>query len=307
MAESNPRFSHFLAPRYWPTWVGLGVMRSLCLLPFGLQRGLGKVIGSLTYHVLSKRRRIAEKNLSLCFPDWDAPTRDRIVKENFKNLGQAIFETSMTWWGSKKRLENLEVVEGLHHIDEGLKKGKGVILLSAHFTTLELGCRLLLLHVPFHAMYRSHENPLFGEVMRRSREKLANVAIPKNEVRQLVRSLKGNHTVWYAPDQAYRGNNSISVPFFGVPAPTNPATSRLAKMTGAPVIPFFSERNEESGRYHLKVLPPIENFPTNDVAKDAVTVNALIEAQVRRAPEQYLWTHRRFKPLTPDQDDPYAE
>ena len=306
MPESQPRYSQFLAPRYWPTWAGLAVMRSLCLFPFGIQRRLGKLVGSVSYYILGKRRQIAEKNLSLCFPDWDEPTRNRIVKENFKNLGQAIFETSMTWWGSKERLHDLEVVEGLKHIEQGLQQGKGVILLSAHFTTLELGCRLLLLHVPFHAMYRSHENPLFGEVMRRSREKLANVAIPKNEVRQLVRSLKGNHAVWYAPDQAYRGNNSISVPFFGVPAPTNPATSRLAKMTGAPVIPFFSERNEATGRYHLKILPPIENFPTEDVAQDAVTVNKLIEEQVKRCPEQYLWTHRRFKPLTADQHDPYS-
>ncbi|MEM7281474.1 MAG: LpxL/LpxP family Kdo(2)-lipid IV(A) lauroyl/palmitoleoyl acyltransferase [Pseudomonadota bacterium] len=307
MSDSNPQFASFLAPRFWPTWLGLGLMRLLYLLPFSAQRGLGKFVGSLTYYVMTKRRRIADKNLSLCFPDWDQATKDEVIKENFKNLGQAIFETALTWWGSEKRLANLEEVEGLHHVTDALNQGKGVILLSAHFTTLEIGCRLLLLHVQFHAMYRSHDNPLFGEIMRKNRERLANVAIPKNEVRQLIRSLKSNNAVWYAPDQAYRGNNSILVPFFGVPAPTNPATSRLAKMTGAPVIPFFSERNEQTGKYHLKILPPIENFPTGDVAADAVTTNAIIEAQVRRAPEQYLWTHRRFKPLTAEHEDPYSD
>lgn len=305
MSEARVRLTEFLAPRFWPTWMGLGLMRALCLLPFRFQLLLGRSLGWASYRLASRRRKIAEKNFSLCFPELNDSERNALVKKHFGNLGQAVFETAFTWWASDKRLSDLDNVEGLEYISNAFAQGKGVILLSAHFTTLELGCRLLLLHVPFHAMYRDHENPLFGEIMRANRAQLANIVIRRDDVRQLIKSIKSNHAVWYAPDQAFRGKNSARVRFFGQMAPTNLATSRLAKMTGAPVIPFFSERNDATGKYLLRVLPPLENFPSDDPLLDAERINQTIEAQVRRAPEQYLWTHRRFKAVNPGDPDPY--
>lgn len=305
MQENAIKLHQFLGPRHWPTWLGLGVMRVLCLLPFSWQLAIGRLLGRVSYYLTARRRKIAEKNIALCFGELTQDEQKALVVQHFENLGMAIFETAFTWWASDSRLADLERIQGIEHIHAALEQGKGVILLSAHFTTLEIGCRLLLLHIPFHPMYRSHENPLFGEIMKASRERLATVAIPRDDVRLLIRTVKQNHAVWYAPDQAYRGKNSAPVPFFGHLAPTNLATSRLAKMTGAPVVPFFSERDKKDKKYVLHILPALEDFPSDNAEFDAARINKAIEDQVRKAPEQYLWAHRRFKASTPDEPDPY--
>lgn len=306
MPEDQQSFVEFLLPRYWPTWMGLGLMRLFVLLPFRMQLACGRMLGRIACGTLTRRRRIAEKNLKLCFPGLSAAERRRLLIEHFESLGQGVFETAFTWWAPDRRLEGLGQVEGLEHLARARAKGQGVILLSAHFTTLEIGCRLLLLREPFHPMYRRHENPLFEKVMRQSRERLSDNPIRRDDVRALLRSLRDGHAVWYAPDQAYRGKHAAAVPFFGVPAATNLATSRLARTSGAPVLPFFSLRLP-GGRYRLIIRAPLENFPSEDASADAARVNKIIEQTVREAPAQYLWVHRRFKAVQPDAPDPYAE
>ena len=170
-----------------------------------------------------------------------------------------------------------------------------MILLSAHFTSLEIGGRLLALRAPFHVLYREHKNPVFESVMRRARERHFEKAIPREDMRGLLRSLKENRAVWYAPDQNYGGEHSVYVPFFGVPAATITTTSRIARISGAAVVPFFPRRLGHGRGYRLILHPPLEDFPGEDPAADAARINRLIEAEIRKAPEQYLWVHRRFK------------
>ncbi len=126
----------------------------------------------------------------------------------------------------------------------------------------------------------------------------------RDDVRTLITALKSNEPVWYAPDQSYRKKGAEMVPFFGIPAATNTATSRLARMTGAAVLPYFQERMPD-GKFRMVIHPMLENFPSDDPVADAKRFNEYIEAQVRRVPEQYLWIHRRFKGLTPDYPDYY--
>lgn len=281
-------------------------MRVLVLLPFPVQLALGRWLGRAAMGLLPRRRRIATVNLQLCFPELSEEQRKSLLKAHFESLGQGVFETAFTWWAPDRRLSGLAVAEGLEHIASARAGGRGVILLSAHFTTLEIGCRLLLQSEKFHPMYRRHENPLFEKVMRASRERLSENPIRRDDVRGLLRSLRQGHAVWYAPDQAYRGKNAGSVPFFGVPAATNLATTRLARTSGAPVLPFFSIRRED-GRYRLIILPALDNFPGDDPEADAARINAVVADTVRLAPEQYLWVHRRFKAVRPGDPDPYAE
>lgn len=296
--------TRFLGPRYWPTWLGIGLMRVLVVLPLGWQRALGKGLGRLACRWLRRRRHIAATNLALCFPELDERERKALLRRHFESLGQGVFETAFTWWAPDRRLAGLAVIEGLPHLQRALAAGRGAILLSAHFTTLEIGCRLLLQEQPFHPMYRRHENPLFEEIMRASRERLSDKPIRRDDVRSLLRSLRDGHAVWYAPDQAYRGKHAAPVAFFGVPAATNLATSRLARSSGAPVLPFFSLRLPD-GRYRLLIEPPLENFPGERPEEDAARMNRIIEAAVRQAPEQYLWVHRRFKAVRAGEVDPY--
>ncbi|MGA7801373.1 MAG: LpxL/LpxP family Kdo(2)-lipid IV(A) lauroyl/palmitoleoyl acyltransferase [Gammaproteobacteria bacterium] len=291
--------SHLFHPRYWPTWLGLGLMWCLAQLPFAWQLGIGRAIGTLLERVSPRRRHIAAVNLALCFPDSTEAERRALLHGHFQSLGIGVVETAMSWWTPEHRLREHARIEGLEHLQRAHDAGKGVILLSGHFTTLEIGGRLLALHAPFHVHYREHKNPVFDAVMKRAREARFEKAIPRGNMRAMVRSLKDNTAVWYAPDQNYGAEHSVFVPFFGVPAATITATSRLARMTGAAVVPFFQERLPDTQGYRLTLLPALEDFPTGDDDADARRVNAIIEEAILRAPAQYLWTHRRFKTRPP--------
>ncbi len=292
--------AEFLKPRYWAIWVMLGFVRLVTFLPYPLQIGVGRVLGLLLRTVSRRRWRVTLVNLERCFPELDEPARRRLARRHFASLGQAFIEFGMCWWGSGPRLKRWGTLEGLEHLQAARAKGNGVILLSAHFTTLEICGRILGLDTDLYLMYRPNENALIEEIMRGSRERHFERAIPRNDVRLMLRSLKEGKPVWYAMDQGYRGKNSEMVPFFGVPAPTNTALSRLARTSGAPVVPFFSRRLPGLEGYKLSIEPALEGFPTDDPVADAVRVNKLLEARIREAPEQYLWSHDRFKVVPRD-------
>jgi KDO2-lipid IV(A) lauroyltransferase len=285
----------FLAPRYWPVWLALGVVRLLVALPFGAQLVAGRGIGRTALVFARKRRAIAARNLDLAFPELDAAARRDLLRRHFESLGMSVIETGMCWWASDERVARLAEVSGLEHAQAALAAGHGAIMLTGHFTTLDLGGRFLTRLAPVSAMYRPHRNPLFEEIMRRGRERSARQAFVKTDVRAMIRALRTN-LVWYAPDQAHqRGKYSAVVPFFGVPAPTNTATSTFARLGKAPVIPFFPVRLPGRAGYRLEILPPLEDFPGPDPAQDALRINRLLEERIRMCPEQYLWVHRRFK------------
>ncbi len=274
-------------------------------LPYRAQLGIGAILGGLMYHASPRHRHITAVNLRLCFPELSAPERATLLRRHFGSLCMGVVETAMSWWTPDKKLRRLAHIEGMEHLERAKKMGKGVILLSAHFTTLEIGGHLLAMHTPFHAMYREHKNPLFDAVMRRARERRFEQAIPRRDVRAFLGSLKMGLPVWYAPDQNYGRKHSVFVPFFGVPAATNTSTSRLAHLSGAPVVPFFQIRLPHGQGYQLNIYPALENFPSGDITQDTLRVNQLIEQQIRRAPEQYLWVHRRFKTRPPGESDVY--
>jgi Kdo2-lipid IVA lauroyltransferase/acyltransferase len=284
-----------LHPKNWIGWLAFGLLRLAILLPFPAQIRVGRWMGRLMQRLAGRRQRVAEYNLRTCFPEWTEEERQKLIREHFEALGIALFEIGMCWWASDKRLHGLAEIEGLEHLDAALEKGKGAILLSAHFTTLEIGGRLLSLYRPFHLMYRPNRNELLEYISKNRREAHFEKAIPRDAVRELLKSLKQNMTVWYAPDQGYQGANMVKVPFFGVPAPTNPATHRLARISGATVMPYWVERLPGARGYRLRIDPPIEGMAEMTPEEDGATVNQLIEAEARRVPEQYLWTHNRFK------------
>jgi KDO2-lipid IV(A) lauroyltransferase len=301
----SSRLSLF-APRYWPTALGLTLLRVLEPLPFPLLIGLGVVLGTILNWLPLEFVRIARRNLELCLPELDSRERERVLRAHFRSLGISMFETAMAWWSSDARIRRLGQVDGLEHLQQALEQGKGAILLSAHFTTLEIGARALTVAHPVSIMYRPTKNALLGRFLAHNRARHTRRAIPRDDIRTLVATLGASEAVWYAPDQAFRKKGAEMVPFFGIPAATNTATSRLAKMTGAAVLPYFPERLPRARGYRMHILPPLEGFPSGDRVADAARFNALIEAHIRSLPEQYLWIHRRFKGLTPDYPHYYA-
>jgi len=299
-----------LAPRWWPAWLLLGIARLLCLLPIRSQQALGRGLGRAVWRLARRRRRIVSINLRLCFPDADSETIARLTRGHFEALGLGVFEALQCWFVSDARLRPLVEFEGAEHLAAAQADGRGVLLLTGHFTTLELAARLLRITAgPFHAMYRPADNPFVDWWMRRMRERRSGrVALPKDDLRALVRVLRGGGAIWYGPDQTLEVPATAFVPFFGVPTLTLTATSRLAELGRARVVPFFPERIDtpQGSRYRIRMLPALEGFPSGDDIADARRINALLEDAIRRCPEQYFWSHRRFKHRPPGTPDPYA-
>jgi Kdo2-lipid IVA lauroyltransferase/acyltransferase len=295
-----------LLPQYWPTWIGLSILRTTALLPYAWLVALGNGLGNTLRFLLGSFNRVSRRNMELCLPDLSVAERESLVAKHFKSLGIALFETGLSWWASNERILSLAEIQGREHLDAALARGKGAILLSAHFTTLEIGARILAAMTPINIMYRPTKNELLAFFLARNRSRHTRRAIRRDDVRSLVTALRGNEIVWYAPDQSYRKKGAEMVRLFGIPAATNTATSRLAGMTGCAILPYFVERLPGSRGYRAVIHPALEDFPSDSPVADAERFNHYIEQQVRRVPEQYLWIHRRFKGLTDDYPDYYS-
>ena len=296
----------FWQPRYWPLWLGLLILRILVLLPFRLQVRVGRLFGRLAFRLLSKRRMIAAVNLSLCFPELGQEARDELLVKHFESLGIGLFDLGMSYWASDARLAGLIHIDGLENLLQPLREGRNVIVLSGHFPAVELTGRPMRESFSEIAiMYRPTRNPFIDQLLRRGRNRSASILIPKDALRQLIRTLKAGIPVWYASDQSYNRKYHVLVPFFGEPAMTNAALTHIARMTESLVVPYFPRRLDNGSGYYGEFLPALENFPSADPAADALRINKLLEEKIRLAPEQYYWVHRRFKDRPAPHADPY--
>jgi len=287
--------SQFLAPRHWPTWLGLGLLRLLAQLPYPLLMRLGAWLGDLLYLLPSRRKHIVNTNLKLSFPDLSAAERKSLCKQNFRHTAMALFETPYSWWTPKEELEQLVQIEGMEHMQAALDGGKGAIMLGGHFTSMLICGRLLAMQLPFNILVKPAKNPLYEALMRHYRQRDYAGVINSDDLRSMVRALRRGEIVWYSPDQDMGRDRSVFAPFMDVPAATITATARLAKMSGAPIVPINFERLPDAQGYRLQLLPALEDFPSGDDVADATRINRFIEEHVREIPAQYLWAHRRFK------------
>ena len=295
-----------LAPRYWLTWVGLGLLRLVALLPFACIIGLGRLLGAVLRRLPLGFVRTARRNIELCLPELSREERERLLNQHFASLGIALLEIPFAWWGNPARLARLLHMQGVEYLHAAQARNRGVILLSAHFTSMEMAGRALVTVAPVGFLYRPPKNEVLAYALSRFRLAYGGYPIPRHDIRAFVSALKRNECVWYAPDQAYRKKGAEMVPMFGIPAATNTLTSRFARMTGAAVLPYFVRRLPGTQGYSAVIHPPLEDFPSDSAVADTERFNRMIEAQVRLAPEQYLWIHRRFKGLTEDYPDYYG-
>ena len=302
MSDDSTQFRWtFLQPRYWGIWLIVGLLWLIVQLPYVWQLPIGRSLGRLFLRLSQKRRYpIAATNIRLCFPELNAQQQTELLQQHFENLGITLIETAFAWWGCAKRLKPLGRVEGLSHLEAALAQDKGVILFSAHYTTLEIGLRFSVMQALIHFAYRAHENPLLDYLIISNRNRHSGGGIRRDNIRQMIKALRQNKAVWFAPDQ--NSGEGIFAPFFGVMAATNTATVRLAKMTGATIVPYSSRRLANNQGYVVEFLPALDNFPSDDTFVDVSRLNKIIETAVRQAPEQYLWVHRRFKDR-PDGED----
>ena len=296
----------FWQPRYWPVWLGIGLLRVIAMLPLARQLALGRTLGRLAHAVAGSRRDVVLANLRICFPDWSDAERERVCRQHFEDLGASLFEMASAWWREDALFETNVTLRGADAVRELLAAGHRLIIVTGHFTTLEISGRYLRQVVPsFDAIYRPQRNALLDDRVRRGRLRSARQLIEKADIRRMLRSLRDGTSVWYAPDQSYRRKYAELIDFFGTPAMTNTATGRLAALSGALVIPFYCWREGNEPHYVAEFLPPIAVDGNDQVATTRAFV-ATLEAAIRRAPSQYLWIHRKFKGRPDGYPDLYA-
>jgi KDO2-lipid IV(A) lauroyltransferase len=306
MSDRTPLYRYW-APRYWPAWMGMAVLRVICLLPHQTALAIGRVLGRLAERATSKRRAIVRRNIELCFPELSATDRDALGTRHFEALGMSLVEMGIGRWASDATHLKLARLEGLEHLQQALEAGKGVILLSAHFTTLEISGRVLAISSPpFDAVFRKNSSEFVTELQRTGRERSADTTIEKRDIKKMVRNLRKGRAVWYAPDQSYNRKGSEVIPFFGVPSMHTTATSMLARLGDAVTLPFFPRRLDD-GSYVHRILPPLDDFPSDDAIEDTKKYVRVLEEHIRSCPEQYFWLHRKFKNLPEGHIDYYAD
>ncbi len=290
-----PSWSHFAGPRYWPTWLGIAALCVCAWLPFRLRMLAGALLGLITWCAGHERRYITAVNIALCFPELDAAAQRALVRRSFIDNGIGLIETATGWVRPAGRFQQQLRMVGTEHLDAALATGRGVLMLGAHYSTLDFGANLLAVNYPFAVTYRPHKNPLFDAFMLRGRLSNCNGVFDRNDVRGMFRHLKQNKILWYAPDQDYGPEQAVYVPFFGHRAATLTAASRFASFNNSPVVLVRQHRDTPRKQYTLEFTALTPPVPSGDDVFDATAINAAVEHAIRQEPSQYLWMHKRFK------------
>ncbi len=303
-AENGPETVRFAAIRYAIVWCAFAWMRGIVYLPFRRQLKLGKLAGLAIRSLAPGRRRVVDMNLRICFPEKSAAERAALAREHFKALGASFIEMAMGWHGPIETIQRLVSIEGIENLETALRRGQGAILFSAHFTAFEFFFPVLAPHCTrLCGMYKSQSNPLMNKVMTKGRSRSFDHLFTKSSVRDMLKELGQNSVVWYAADQSYGHKGSALVPFFDEPAMTNTAITRIAKASGAAVLPYFCRRLPDDSGYVANILEPLPDFPSDDALADTLRFTRLLEEYIRTCPEQYWWIHQRFK----GRPDPYPD
>jgi len=297
--------ANLLHPSLLPNWLGVGALWLLPWLPLPVQAALGNAAGWLIAQFPGRRRRIVATNLALCFPEAAPETRRRWLRQTFQSSMRAALEHGVLWWGSEARLRRLIRIDNPEAV---LGDGKRpVIWLAPHFVGLDMGGVRLAMDRTAASMYARAKDPVADEMMRHGRSRFFSpVLIAKNDgIKPVLKALKDGLPFYYLPDQDHGRLNAVFVPFFGIPAATVSALPRLAKLTGAQIVPAITRQLPWGRGYAVRFYPPWDNYPSGDLEADVARMNGFIEDRIREMPPQYLWLHRRFKTRPEDEASLY--
>lgn len=282
----------------------LGFMWLLHFLPLPILGRFGEAVGSLMFMILGKRRKIALTNLRLCLPELDERARRTIAKQHFRAYARSIFERSILWWAPEERVRSLIQIEP--SVPLAAMQDGPTILLCPHFVCLDvagIGARV----IPVCSMYVPQKNEDFDRLLRHGRERYGPVRLVtrKEGIKPILRALRDGLPYFMLPDMDFGEKDAEFVPFFGVPAATLTALGRIAGTTGAKVIPVIATYLPNYQGWRVRFYPAWDNYPGDDMVEATRRMNAFIEERVREAPEQYFWTHKRFKTRPPGEPSLY--
>jgi KDO2-lipid IV(A) lauroyltransferase len=285
------------------TRVGLFFLWLIHFLPLSVLAWLGEALGALLYR--SGRGRITRINLSKCFPQMTEAERNSLARNHFKMLGRSVLELAVIWYGSKERALSLVELVGREHLDK--LKGQPVILFAPHFVGLDVGGAAIGNAFKVCSMYSHQKNPYINRAMLNSRLRWGDPMLVSRQdgLRPLVRYIKQGLPFYYLPDMDFGEKDAIFVPFFGIPTATVTAMSRLARLTGATIVPCITRLKSDGKTYQTRLYPPWEDYPGASIEEDTRRMNAFLEQRILEAPEQYLWAHKRFKTRPPGEESFY--
>jgi KDO2-lipid IV(A) lauroyltransferase len=300
-ASHQPVFQRrFLRPRYWPIWFVMLLSVALAWLPARLRAGLGDGVGWLLWRIDSRARRIARKNLSLCYPQLADGEKDRLLKEHFRITAHILLGYGQLLVRSPRHLRRQFDIKGLENVERAVATGKNIILLSPHFLAIEYAGHYLSHQYAMVTMVRLHSNPLMDWIVTRFRTRYGgDVYSHEASLIPLVKATRGGKWFMYFPDEDKGAENSIFIPFCGVPKATMPLLGRLVESCRATVIPTLVFYSPARRRFSIEFLEPLQDFPVGDNVQDALRMNRLIEDMVNRDPAQYLWTAKIFRTRPP--------
>jgi KDO2-lipid IV(A) lauroyltransferase len=275
----------------------LAALWLLHLLPLPLLAWVGRRTGSLLYMFAATRRSVALRNLELCFPDKLNHERRELAREHFRWLGRSLVERGLLWYARPARLKRLIHVEGDVQLAE--RSDRPVMWLAPHFMALDVaGAAVLLFQRRKGAsIYQQQSDPVMDAAMRRGRLRFGNAEIfaRSESAKPLLRAIRRGDGFFNLPDMDFGERDAAFVPFFGVPACTLLAPSRMARAMNMIVQPVLAEILPGGQGYRVRFMPPWTDFPTDDPLADTARMNRWIEQEILRNPAQYLWVHKRFK------------
>lgn len=291
---------------YWPVWGLIAILRVCVWLPRRVTLRMGKWLGAAFYRFNKKRRDIAGINIELCFPGIPEAQRVQMVRTHFCVYGQSVIDLGLIRWASENRLRRMVTFYGEDRLQRLVDTGDAAMLITPHSVGMDFGGVMLSRTQPTISMMKSLNNPPLDWFFAGSRTRFGlTLVLREHGLRPLIKALKNRYACYYMPDEDFGADRSIFVPFFGVPAATITTVGRMAAITGAKVVPCITRLRPDNGRYEVFIESALDDFPSGDTVADAARMNAALEALIRPAPEQYMWTLRWFKTRPHGEQSPY--
>jgi KDO2-lipid IV(A) lauroyltransferase len=277
------------------TRIGLAFLWLFHWLPLSIQAACGNALGRLVARLAGRRRRIVARNLALCFPELGESQRRLLLTRHFMAATRSMLEHGLLFWAAQQRIEKLIRFEGLEHLDA--QQGKPVIVLAPHFVGLDMGGVRFTAHTRIASIYVRQRNAVADRYLLHARSRFNDTALASRHagIRPLIKLIQSGLPFYYLPDQDQGRKESIFVPFFGIPTATVSALPRLARVTGAKVVPLVTRQLPGGQGYVARFYPAWDDYPEGSPETDVTRMNRFIEERIREMPEQYLWLHRRFK------------
>ena len=286
----------FLKPVYWTSWLYVLMLFILFLLPDRLVDWMARHLGDLARVINKKRRRIAEINIQLSFPELDEEKKAAMLKNHFRAQMRSVLHYGLIWWASEKKLRNKIILQGQQHIEASLNKGRSVIVMTSHSVGLEMAVSAITMRYPISGPFKILKNPVTNWLVAKGRTRFGTIIYSREAgLRPIIKDVQAGQLMFYLPDEDLGKDRSIFVPMFNVQKATVPVLGRLAKNCNADVLPCISCYDEASAKYIVHILPPLDDYPKGNDEQDATRMNQAIEDTVRICPDQYFWTLKLFR------------